>query len=325
MPIRQNVNLRTCALGVCGLLAATLSAGAAALHRGDVAADPTFVLHLDVDGLRPTAIGQFLLNQMDKPEAQGMVSAFQTIFNLDPRKQLHGLTLYSTGKTPEEGVLLVYGDFDADRLLTLAKQAADYQSTTHKQHTIHNWVDEKKKARNGVKPRVYAAIQGSHILIFSQQEARVAQALDVLDRAAPSLVSSGVFPQLGTGGSSFLQAAARKLDLPESTPNAALLRLAKSARLEIGEAQGQLRATLNLEAEDEAVAKQMALIGQGLIALMKLQKDNPGSVKLATGLSLKQDGAEVVASLAAPINDAVEVMKADAAKKAQKKAKAEED
>lgn len=313
------------ALCACGLVAATVTASAAPLQRADVAAEPTWVLHLDCDALRPTPIGQYLLSEMEKPEAEANLAGLQSMFNFDPRKQLHGLTLYSTGKTPEEGVLLVYGDFDADRLLTLAKQAADYQSTTHKQHAIHNWVDEKKKARNGVKPRVYAAIQGSHILIFSQQEARVAQALDVLDRAAPSLASSGVFPQLGNGGSSFLQAAARKLDLPESTPNAALLRLAKSARLEIGEAQGQLRATLNLEAEDEAVAKQMALVGQGLIALMKLQKDNPGSVKLATGLSLKQDGAEVVASLAAPINDAVEVMKADAAKKAQKKAKAEED
>ncbi len=321
----MNMNFLRPALCACGLVAATVTASAAPLQRADVAAGPTWVLHLDCDALRPTPIGQYLLSEMEKPEAEANLAGLQSMFNFDPRKQLHGLTLYSTGKTPEEGVLLVYGDFDADRLLTLAKQAADYQSTTHKQHTIHNWVDEKKKARNGVKPRVYAAIQGSHILIFSQQEARVAQALDVLDRAAPSLVSSGVFPQLGTGGSSFLQAAARKLDLPESTPNAALLRLAKSARLEIGEAQGQLRATLNLEAEDEAVAKQMALIGQGLIALMKLQKDNPGSVKLATGLSLKQDGAEVVASLAAPINDAVEVMKADAAKKAQKKAKAEED
>ena len=67
----------------------------------------------------------------------------------------------------------------------------------------------------------------------------------------------------------------------------------------------------------------MALVGQGLVALMKLQKDNPGSVKLAEGLSLKQDGAGVVVSLAVPTADAIELMKADAAKKAQKKAKAE--
>ena len=113
------------------------------------------------------------------------------------------------------------------------------------------------------------------------------------------------------------------MDLPDSTPNAALLRLAKSARLQVGEAQGQLRATLNLQAGDEEVAQQMVSVGQGLLALMKLQKDNPGSVKLAEALSLKQDGAGVVAALAVSTDQAIEMMKADAARKAQKKAEKE--
>ena len=101
-----------------------------------------WVLHVDCDGMRPTAIGQFLLAEMDKPEAQAKFAAFQTIFNFDPRKQLHGLTLYSTGKAPEDGVLLVYADFDPERLVTMAKAAKDYQSTTYKQHVIHNWIDD---------------------------------------------------------------------------------------------------------------------------------------------------------------------------------------
>ena len=303
-----------------------MSATSTPLQRADVPAEPAWVLHVDCDSLRPTAIGQYLLAEMEKPDAQAKFAAFQTIFNFDPRKQLHGLTLYSTGKAPEDGVLLVYADFDADRLVTLAKAAKDYQSTTYKQHVIHNWIDEKKKARHGVKPRVYAAIQGGHIVVFAQQEARVAQALDVLDRAAPNLAGSGVFPQLGaSGSSSFLQAAARKLDLPDSDPNAALFRLAKMARLQIGEAQGQLKATLNLEANDEEVARQMASVGQGLVALMKLQKDNPGSVSLPRGSRSSRMGPSVVATLAVPTADAIELMKADAASKAQKKAKAEKD
>ena len=318
------MNFMKPAFCTCGLIAATVTALAAPLQRADVAADPTWVLHVDCDSLRPTAIGQFLLAEMEKPEAQAKFAAFQTIFNFDPRKQLHGLTLYSTGKAPEDGVLLVYADFDPDRLVTLAKAAKDYASTTYKAHIIHNWIDDKKKARNGVKPRVYAAIQGGRVVIFAQQEARVAQALDVLDRAVPNLAGGTVFPQLGAGGAtSFIQAAARKMDIPDSAPNAAMLKLAKSARLEMGEAQGQLKATLNLQADDEQVAQQMVSVGQGLLALMKLQKDNPGSVKLAEALSLKQDGAGVLAALAVPVADAIELMKADAARKAEKKAKAE--
>jgi hypothetical protein len=322
----MNANFLKPAFCACGLIAATVTAPSTPLQRSDVAAEPVWVLHVDCDALRPTTIGQFLLTEMEKPDAQAKFSAFQSIFNFDPRRQLHGLTLYSTGKTPEDGVLLVYADFDPDRLVTLAKAAKDYHGSAYKQHTIHNWIDEKKKEKEGVKPRVYAAIQGGHIVVFAQQETRVAQALDVLDRAAPNLVGSGAFPQLGASGStSFVQAAARKMDLPDSTPNAALFRLAKSARLEIGEAQGQLKATLNLEAGSEEVATQMALVGQGLVALTKLQKDNAGSVKLAEGLSLKQDGAGVVVSLTVPTTSAIDLMKADAARKAEKKAKAEND
>jgi hypothetical protein len=320
--MQMNTNFLKSALWACGLVAATVTAPSAPLQRADVAAEATWVLHVDCDALRPTAMGQFLLAEMEKPDAQAKFAAFQSIFNFDPRKQLHGLTLYSTGKAPEDGVLLVHADFDPDRLLTLAKAAKDYQSTTFKQQTIHNWVDDQKKAKNGVKPRVYAAIQGGNVVVFAQREARVAQALDVLNRAAPNLAGSGGFPQLGTSAStSFIQAAARKMDIPDSAPNAALLRLANSARLEIGEAQGQLKATLNLDAGGDEVAMQIATVGQGLLALMKLQKDNPGSVKLAEGLSIKQDGPGVVATLTVASADAIELMKADAARKEQIKAK----
>jgi len=320
----MNTNLLRTALFACGLAGAALPLLAAPLQRSDVPAEPVWVLHADCDNLRPTAIGQYLLAEMAKPEAQDKFAAFQTMFSFDPRKQLHGVTLYSTGQAPENGVLLVYADFDADRLVTLAKGAKDYQSAPYKQHVIHNWIDEKKKAKEGVKPRVYAAIHKGRVVIFGQQEPRVAQALDVLDQATPNLASSGRFAQLGASTSSgFIQAAARKLDLPDGDPNTAIFRLAKAARLEVGDAQSQLQATLNLEANDKEVASQMLSVGQGLVALLKFQKDNPGAIKLAGGLTLKQDGVSVTATLALSTADVIELMKADAARKAQKKAEKE--
>jgi len=323
MPIRLNTSRLRSALGICGLIAATLTAQCGVLRRADVAAEPTFVLHLDVDGLRPTVIGQFLLGEMDKPAAQGMVAAFQTIFNLDPRKQLHGLTLYSTGKAPEDGVLLVYGEFEPERLVTLAKGAREYQSTSYKQRTIHTWINEQKIGSNGGHPRVYAAFLGERMVICAQKETRIAEALDVLDHKTATLADGTLFPHLGASGTtSFMQAAARRLDIPDFAPNAALLRMTKAARLEIGEAQGQLKATLNLEIGDEEVSKQMVSVGQGLVALMKLQHDTPGSVKLAEGLSLKQDGRDVVATLAVPTASAIETMKSGVARQVLKKANA---
>ena len=319
----MKAHFRKTVLGTCGLLAATLTAQCGPLHRADVAAEPTFVLHLDCDGLRPTAIGQYLLAEMDKPERQGQFAALQTIFNFDPRKQLHGLTLYSTGKAPEDGVLLAYGEFEPERLISLAKAAKDYQSTIYKQYTIHNWINEQKMGGSNGHHRVFAAFPSGQLVILAQQEARLEQALDVLDHKAPSLASGTLFPQLGASGSTaFVQAAARKIDIPDYAPNAALLRMAKAARLEIGEAQGQLRVTLALEAGDEEVSKQMLSVGQGLVALLKLQQDNASAVKLAEAISVKQDGTGVAATLALPAAQAIELMKAGAARVAQGKSHA---
>jgi len=305
------------------LLAAGWAASGSPLQRADVPAEPAWVLHLDCDGLRPTVIGQYLLTEMEKPEAQAKLAAFESIFSFDLRKQLHGLTLYSTGTSPQDGVLLVYADFQAERLVTLAKAAHDSRHTSYREHVIYNWIDDNKKEREGVKPRVYAAIQGTRV-IFGQREERVARALDVLDGGAPNLSTSSEFSMLGAEGeTSFLEGAARKLDLPEGDPNAAIFRLAKQIRLQMSEAGGQATARLTLEANDEEIAGHMATIAQGLVALLKLQKDNPESARLADGLALKQDGPRLVASLALPSSDVVAMMKADAARKAARKAQRE--
>ena len=221
--------------------------------------------------------------------------------------------------------MLVYADFDADRLLTLARAAKDYHSTTYKQHVIHNWIDEKKKAKARVKaPRLCCDPGWAHCGLWPAGSTRVAQALDVLDRAAPNLAGSGQFPQLGASGTdAVLQGAARKLDLPEGNPNTALFRLAKAARLQAGETQGQLKASLTLEANDEEIAGADGAGRPGPRGAHEAEKDNPGSVRLAEALTLKQDGTSVIATLAIPTSEVTDFLKAEAARKARKKAEQE--
>ena len=118
-------------------------APAVPLQKADVPADPMWLLHLDFDRLRPTTVGQYILSELEKPAAQAKLAAFQALFKFDLRTQLHGLTVYGLPDAPDKGVLLVYADFDAEHLATLAKAANDYQSAAHKQHTIHSWIDRK--------------------------------------------------------------------------------------------------------------------------------------------------------------------------------------
>jgi len=301
------------------LLGAMITSTAGPLQRSDVIQDPVWILHLDCDALRPTAVGKFVLGEMQKPDAEKKLAEFQTIFGIDLRTALHGVTLYGTSVAQEDGVLLLYADFDAARLTSMAESAKEHKSTTHGKHLIHGWLDEKKPEKDGVKPRTYAAIHGGKIIIFGQREGRIARALDVLDRTKPNLTASPQFASFSdTGGNAVLVGAARKLDLPASDPNAAVLKQSKMASLSIGESQGKVLGTLKLEADSEEVAKQMESIGRGLMGLMALQKDKPESTKLAEALSIQQEGASVTVKLSLPAGDMVGMMKAGAAKKAAK-------
>lgn len=298
------------------MLAGTFTVTAGPLQRTDVTSDPVWVLHVDCDALKQTVVGKYVLGEMEKPEAQKKLAAFQAIFNLDLRTALRGLTLYGTASEPEDGVLLVYADFDAKRLTTLAEGAKEHKSTTRGNHTIHSWLDEKKSTKDGVKPRTYAAIHNGRV-IFAQKESRVVDALDVLDRIRPNLSASTAYSGLGANGdASFIVGAARKIELPSSDPNAAVLKQSKMVWLSIGEAQGQARATLKLEANSEEVAKQIESIGRGLLGLMALQSDKPESLKLAQALGIQQEGAAVIVKLSLPADDVVGMMKSGAAKKA---------
>jgi hypothetical protein len=284
------------------------------LVRADVASEPAWVVHVDVDGLKATSIGKFLLQELDKPDNQAKLSVFQDMFGMDLRTQLHGCTLYGTGDSPEDGVLLVYADFNPDKLENLAKAAEDYQSTNHNQHVIHNWLDDHKKRHgSGQKARTYAAIHANRVVIFGQRETSVAAALDVMDRLSQNLSSGKTFSHLGTGtGNGFIEAAARKLDLPGSDPHAALFRLSKMMRLQVGESQQKVTATLTLDAKDEDVANQMASVGQGLVALLKLQKEKAEVTRLADALAISQSGASVIATVKMPSDDLIQMLKAHA-------------
>ena len=304
-----------------GILAICWASLAAPLQRADVAAQPTWVLHIDCDGLRPTQVGKYLLAELDKPDAQSQFATFQTLFSFDPRKQLHGLTLYSTSHAPDDGVMLIYADFNPERLVTLAKAANDSLTTNYGPHTIYSWIDDGRTIRNGFKTRMYAAIQGSRV-ILAQRKSRLISTLDVLDQTQADLASTKVFPELGAERDrSFIEAAARNLDLPGSTPTAALFRLAKMLRLQVSETNATVTATLKFEANNEDVARQTVIGVQGAAAWARLQKGKPGLSKFFELLSLKQDGATVVATIGVPAADFVEILKAETEKKPETKAR----
>jgi hypothetical protein len=293
---------------------------AAPFNPKDVAAEPALLVHVDCDAIRASSLGQAILSQQD---VQDKLAAVGALFDFDVRTQLHGLTVYTTEDHPKDGALIVYADFDPNRLLTLAKAADGFHGVTNGSHVIYSWLDDKKKGKDGGTPRVYGAISG-HRVVIGQDETHLAAALDVIDGTAPGLAGKNGLPQAEAGESILLEGMLLKFDFDDSDDKAAIFKKAKSARLKLSEAGNNMTATVRLEAIDTNTSAQIAAIAQGLLAVVQLQMPNPDVAKLAQGIVIKQDGPVVELRISTSsselAHDLVNMVKEGQKKEAEKKA-----
>jgi hypothetical protein len=289
---------------------------AAPLERKDVAADPALLLHVDCDALRNSAVAQAVLNE---PEVQDKLAAVGALFDFDFRKQLHGLTVYTTMEHPKDGALILYADFDTNRLITLAKAADNFQCATNGSHVIYSWLEDKKKSKEGPPPRFFGAIMG-HRLVFGQEQAHLAAALEVMDGNAANFSRSSALPGPAAGESVLIQGVILKFDFDNPDPKAAIFKMSKSVRLRLSEMGSNLAATVNFEAADDNAATQVAAIAQGLVAILKLQQGDADALKLANAIAIKQNGPTVGLTLSFPSSEVIDMIKdkqAQAARSAQ--------
>ncbi len=287
-----------------------------------VPANPAWVLHIDWAAARPTLLGHFFLDELNKPDSRAKLAEFDSLFKLDSRKEVRGITLFNTGKEPSDGTLLLYVDYKADRLAALPARAMDYQGSKHGKFVIHSWIDEKKGGRKDQKRRVYSAMHPAGVLIFSQSRSSVVVALDVIDNAASNLSSNPAFAKIAnSNGATLVDGAARKLDAGSSEPSAAVFKLAKMIRLQISESDRHISATLNLDVDDEDVATRISGVARALISLLALQSEKPEVSKIADAISLKRDGGGVSAILNMPADELVAMLKAATDRKEKGKVK----
>ncbi len=102
----------TIALGIVLVHAAV--AAAVPLDAKSVSAQAQWVAHLDADAMRNSAVAQKVYEaavEQDRSIPQKMADAVAQ-FKFDPRKDLHGITVYGPKVGSREAVLLVYADVD---------------------------------------------------------------------------------------------------------------------------------------------------------------------------------------------------------------------
>lgn len=283
------------------------------MRKADIAADAKWVLHLDVDQLRSTSAGNFVItniadNLLAQPKA---IMKQDTGYELDLTK-VRSLTAYGNETSR---VMLLKADIDAERVLDgalgrLQKEGKAESPATGK--TVQNGVTTYR-----LMDRLVVTVPREKVIIVSQSAEANQRASDVLSGKAPNLGSSSLFKQFPEPrkGFFFLGAAqgfntgalgGDSHDADENNPKARILRMADGGRIVLGQDEDQLFLNVALKAKTSAVVTQMQQVIQGMIALASLaQSANTNIQQLAESARVTAKGDVVSLSLSFPADQAV--------------------
>jgi hypothetical protein len=260
-----------------------------------VAADAKWVVHVDVDALRHSVVYDKAYKkcmEMHKEAAEHM-DKLPGMIGMDPRKDLHGITVYGKDFDKRKGVLIVHADVNQKLLKEKAAKAPDYKMTKCGDYEVHSWT---MKCHQGTQT-VSGTFFKPNVMVFGGSQDAVEAALAVLAGKSPG-IAGGESPLAGRTlpGSMFI-ARAGAVDPKTRCP---VLKQADSYRVALGENDGQsfYRARLNMKST-EAVA-QVKAITEGFRAVVSLNKGmDPEVLKLIDGLKVAGEGKTLTLSWSA--------------------------
>lgn len=283
------------ALRIILIAALCLAAGpafAAPLQKNEVNPAANWVAHVDLEAFRGSAIGKLVLTEIENQGLNQKLQEFAAIFSFNPLRDIRDVTLYGKGQDRNNAVVVVEGQFDTQKLLSLLRMNPQYQEIPYKGSTVYRWQQEPKPGQQQpADPMMYGSVcDGNRIVLGSGLEA-VQQAVDTI-KGQPVGASTGLLNQIPEGrGKVFAQVVATGVgQIVGQDPKAALLKQTESLTLTLGETPDKVFGELSLQGQSAETADSMTKLAQGLIAMVQLGGDQPQLAELARNLSVSQTG-----------------------------------
>ena len=113
------------------------------LDRALLPPDPNIVAHLDLEALKASEIGKFLLDEQIHPEIGELRAEIMAETMIDPYKEIMSITAYCQGEDIEENIIIIHGtaafDLTVERLEEYADEIEHYNRITANGRTLHHW------------------------------------------------------------------------------------------------------------------------------------------------------------------------------------------
>jgi hypothetical protein len=287
--------------GLVLVFVATIALGTP-LDFKTVSADAKWVAHVDVDAMRTSTLVQkmYLLVVQECNDLDPQMAKLRAEWGLDPRIDLHGMTLYGPQFGEPKGILIIYANVDRKKLEGKASAAKDHKTAAYGPYEIHVWTE----TRHGQQRPAAAAFCRPNVVVFGPSVDDVKHAIDVFDGKKASLDGKeSVLTAKVLAGTTVL-ARATGLSEAKLPMKSSLVKQSDSMSIVMGESGEQSFFHGVLVAKSADIALEFKKIVDGGIALAGLRAgSDAAAARLVKGVKAGVNDKTVTVEFSAPVDD----------------------
>lgn len=313
--------MRLLPLATLLLLGLLPSASHAQVASIGVPENSKFVVHVNMDAVRKSALGNKLLLMATGEAAKAVVDEtgneaglemINEALGFDPLKEIRSLTIVGDDfENPRPQLVLSLGKTTGN-LEGMALGLPEYESSEHGKYTIHT-------AASGDE-RAFAAIHtdkaGRKKIVGATTHDEVTAMLDQLDVATAGQNQRAV----EVGDKALVHI--RLLELPTEEfgegPQQNIIKLLKDFVVTIDDADGNFELNVQLTTENKKQAEQIQQMAQGLIAMASFIQSDQHDEELQQlqqvlqGLRIKRDNKSVHLTVQVPTDEVIDFLREEA-------------
>ena len=293
---------------ICSLVCAAIAGAttfAAPLDRSKVAEEAKWVVHLDFDAFRKTAVGSQLTEKVLQPKLAETEAEMKFDLSLD-FKNISSLTAYGPSFQKEgDGVLILSTTADVKKDLDTLVGMAALSDAEEKDVTM---VQQKPYLLYNLKGSVFIAPNVGGSVLVAKSKEQIERGREVIEGRVPSLAKSALFKDYPeVADTFFFLGMAEGFNAAKNIPpQAQVLRETEGGRLVLGEKDKNLFVNLVFNGKNEESSLKIQQILQGLCALVSISQQNEDLTELLSQTKIASAGRNVSVDLRFPAAHVVE-------------------
>ncbi len=232
---------------------------------------------------------------------------------IDPREDLHSVTIFGVTDDPEEAVIQIDTTVRAEQALDALKLHLQATAINGAGAQLYRWQDPDG---GDTMYSHLAKRKGSNdrLLMVSSVQAALAESVRVLRGEAPSMADSGSH-SLGTprpGAFVFVSASEILSELLAREADSHVARFVQAAEVQIGENGGNTFAHIAVKTGNRSEAQQIAQVLQGALALAGLvgqqEPELAAALPMLSSIQFKAEGERLTLHFERPTGELLEFL-----------------